>query len=336
MLFANPSFSIDQDIKDIIDTIDAAKKGCFQINQDFDIETFLPIIRSIRASYPDFWIGINFLAVNGLNAFPILASLENEGCRIDSYWGDDARIDEREPHQAEAAAIAKTRKECGWHGLYFGGTAFKKQRPVNPKDYAVSAMLAADYMDVVTTSGIATGNAAEISKIATFRSALPDAPIALASGITPDNAIDYKMVDCFMVATGINIDNDVLQTGLEFNQTLRKERAKKIALSLLRSGIKDALEKAQTISGGHMLTRTHFAQMLINEGYCKDMKTVFRRYLTGRKPGGVRVEWKDLDEVIHWIHAAGGKALIAHPFRYRMTHTTIKKMLKKNRTTGNH
>ena len=130
-----------------------------------------------------------------------------------------------------------------------------------------------------------------------------------------------------IVGLGIDIDNDELQTGLEFNQTLRKERAKKIALGLWRSGIKDALEKAQMLSGGHMLTRTHFAQMLIKEGYCKDMKSVFRRYLTGRKPGGVRVEWKDFNEVIKWIHSAGGKALIAHPFRYRMTQTKIKKML---------
>ncbi len=130
-----------------------------------------------------------------------------------------------------------------------------------------------------------------------------------------------------IVGLGIDIDNDFLQTGLEFNQTLRKERAKKIALGLWRSGIKDALEKAQKISGGNMLTRTHFAQMLIQEGYCKDMKSVFRRYLSGRKPGGVRVEWKDFNEVIKWIHSAGGKALIAHPFRYRMTHTKIKKML---------
>ena len=130
-----------------------------------------------------------------------------------------------------------------------------------------------------------------------------------------------------IVGLGIDIENDLLQTGLEFNQNLRNDRAKKIALGLWRSGIKDALEKAQEISGGHMLTRTHFAQMLINEGYCKDMKSVFRRYLTGRKPGGVSVEWKDFDEVINWIQSAGGKALIAHPFRYRMTHTKIKKML---------
>jgi 3',5'-nucleoside bisphosphate phosphatase len=130
-----------------------------------------------------------------------------------------------------------------------------------------------------------------------------------------------------IVGLGIDIDNDELQTGLEFNQTLRKDRAKKIALGLWRSGIKDSLEKAEKLSGGHMLTRTHFAQMLINEGYCKDMKSVFRRYMSGKKPGGVRVEWKNFDEVINWIHSAGGKALIAHPFRYRMTHTKIKKML---------
>ena len=137
-----------------------------------------------------------------------------------------------------------------------------------------------------------------------------------------------------IIGLGIDIGNDALQTGLEFNQALRLERAKKIALGLWRSGIKDALEKAQKLSGGHMLTRTHFAQMLISEGYCKDMKSVFRRYLTGRKPGGVRVEWKDFNEVINWVQSAGGKALIAHPFRYRMTHTKIKKMLIEFKDAG--
>ncbi len=54
--------------------IDAGISGCFLINHDFDVETFLPIIRSIRAQYPDFWIGLNFLAVTGRDAFPVLAS----------------------------------------------------------------------------------------------------------------------------------------------------------------------------------------------------------------------------------------------------------------------
>ena len=130
-----------------------------------------------------------------------------------------------------------------------------------------------------------------------------------------------------ILGLGVDIKNDILQTGLEHNQKLRKDRAEKIALGLWRSGIKDALEKTQSFSKTEMLTRTHFAQMLISEGYCKDMKAVFRRYLTGKKPGGVGVQWEGYDDVVKWIHAAGGKALIAHPLRYRMTHTKIKKML---------
>lgn len=188
--------------------IKAGLKGCFLINHDFGIEPFLPIITAIRGRYPDLWIGVNFLAVTGLDAFPILADLQARGVRIDAYWADDARIDEAASTQTEADSIAATRRDCGWGGLYFGGTAFKKQRPVDPKDYGRAASIAGGYMEVVTTSGIATGQSADLGKLARFRAALADRPIALASGITPDNAGDYAMVDCFMVATGINFEGD--------------------------------------------------------------------------------------------------------------------------------
>jgi predicted TIM-barrel enzyme len=188
--------------------VNAGLKGCFLINHDFGIEPFLPIIEAIRTRYPDFWIGLNFLAVTGLEAFPILAELGARGTPIDAYWADDARIDESADSQTEAEEIAAIRQSCGWEGLYFGGTAFKKQRPVDPQDHARAAAIAGNYMDVVTTSGIATGKSADIGKLDRFRQSLPGRPIALASGITPENARDYDMVDCFMVATGINIEGD--------------------------------------------------------------------------------------------------------------------------------
>jgi 3',5'-nucleoside bisphosphate phosphatase len=137
----------------------------------------------------------------------------------------------------------------------------------------------------------------------------------------------WRNMAIHILGLGIDINNDTLQTGLEHNQKLRKERAEKIALGLWRSGIKDALEKTQAFSKTNMLTRTHFAQMLISEGHCKDMKSVFRLYLTGKKPGGVGVQWEGYADIVKWIHAAGGKALIAHPLRYRMTNTKIKNML---------
>jgi predicted TIM-barrel enzyme len=59
-------------------------------------------------------------------------------------------------------------------------------------------------MDVITTSGVATGKEADLTKIEAFRAGIGERPLALASGITPDNAHAYSDVDCFMVATGIN------------------------------------------------------------------------------------------------------------------------------------
>ena len=149
--------------------------------------------------------------------------------------------------------------------------------------------------------------------------------VDLVSGV--EISAFWRNMTIHIIGLDIDINNDILQAGLVHNQQLRKERAKKIALGLWRAGIKDALEKTQALSKTDMLTRTHFAQMLIGEGYCKDMKSVFRRYLTGKKPGGIRVEWRSFDEVVGWIHAAGGQAVLAHPFRYRMTQTKIKNML---------
>jgi predicted TIM-barrel enzyme len=64
-------------------------------------------------------------------------------------------------------------------------------------------------MDAVCTSGVATGHAADLGKIGTFRKAIGDCTLMLASGITPDNAASYGAdVDGFMVATGINKEND--------------------------------------------------------------------------------------------------------------------------------
>jgi predicted TIM-barrel enzyme len=190
-------------LRNVREVIRAGAAGCFLINHDFEPERFLPIIRGTRAAYPSLWMGVNFLAVTGKDAFPMLGALATEGVKVDAYWADDARIDERGEND-EAREIARIRQESGWNGLYFGGTCFKKQREIDPARYGDAAREACAFMDVVTTSGVATGQEADLGKIATFRQAIGDTTLALASGITPENAASYGDVDCFMVATGIN------------------------------------------------------------------------------------------------------------------------------------
>ena len=201
----------EQTYRNIVIAMEGGCPGVFLINHDFEKEKLLPIIKRIRAAFSDYWLGINFLAVTGEFAFPILGALQSEGICIDGYWADDACIDERraENDQVEANKINIVRKESGWQGLYIGGTAFKKQREVDPARYAYSAQLATSYMDVVVTSGIATGHAADVTKIKTFRTSCEDTALAIASGITLDNVKNYiEDADLLMVATGINCKDD--------------------------------------------------------------------------------------------------------------------------------
>lgn len=191
--------------------IGAGASGVFLINHDFPPPAFLPIIRDVRSHYPSLWMGVNFLAVTGHEAFPLLGELHRGGCVVDAYWADDARIDERAAidAQAEAGLIDRARRDSGWDGLYFGGTCFKKQREVAPEHYGAAAERASAFMDVVTTSGVATAHAPDLGKVEVFRQAIGDAALALASGITPDNAhLFVQQVDCFMVATGVNRPGD--------------------------------------------------------------------------------------------------------------------------------
>jgi len=201
---------VQQTARNIDIAVAGGVPGVFLINHDFPVDDFLPIVRETRQRYPSLWIGLNFLAVPGDRAFPVLAELERKDCPIDAYWADDACIDEHATLEAQVAAIKirEIREQSGWKGFYLGGTCFKKQREVSIAKYGVSAELATHFMDAVCTSGVATGREADLDKISTFRESIGEHVLALASGITPDNASTYNEVDCFMVATGINVEGD--------------------------------------------------------------------------------------------------------------------------------
>ena len=65
--------------RNIAVAVAAGAHGVFLINHDFPKERLLPILRQVRAAWPELWLGVNFLAVTGRVAFPLLGGLEAEG-----------------------------------------------------------------------------------------------------------------------------------------------------------------------------------------------------------------------------------------------------------------
>lgn len=118
---------------------------------------------------------------------------------------------------------------------------------------------------------------------------------------------------------GLHIDpaNPLLVEGLRGIRSGRRHRAELMSESLARSGIGGVLDGAlRYASNPEMIGRTHFARYLVEAGHCKDVRSVFARYLVKGKPGYVSHEWGSLPDAISWIKAAGGVAVLAHPGRY--------------------
>ncbi|MGB5305734.1 MAG: PHP domain-containing protein [Gammaproteobacteria bacterium] len=135
---------------------------------------------------------------------------------------------------------------------------------------------------------------------------------------------------------GLNIDpaSTVLQSGLQRLVAFRDWRAEEIGRRLARAGIEGACAGAQALARGRIVSRTHFARHLVATGHAASVRDVFKHYLVNNKPGFVNGEWAGLEEALDWISAAGGLAVIAHPARYRLTATKLRRLIGEFREQG--
>lgn len=190
--------STEQALRNTTIAVDAGCAGVFLINHSISAESLLGMIRVVRASFSDLWLGANFL---GMGAADVFGKIPLDD--LDGIWTDDGCVDEHRTEQPAAEAVQTAIGESGWSGTYFGGVAFKYQREVD--DLTKAAEIASRYMDVVCTSGPGTGKAASIEKLKAMKLAIGDKPLAVASGITPENVSDaLPWVDLFLVSTGIS------------------------------------------------------------------------------------------------------------------------------------
>lgn len=176
---------------------EAGADGVFLINHGMPDSSLLDIHDAVAKRHHDWWIGVNCLGMTADETFKTVSPT------VTGVWSDNAGIDEGQLDQPMARQIGETQQARVPNCLWFGGVAFKYQRPVT--DLEAACQIATQHMDVVTTSGPGTGQAAEIKKIQRMKQALGDTPLAIASGITPENVHDYlPFADCFLVATGIS------------------------------------------------------------------------------------------------------------------------------------
>lgn len=138
-----------------------------------------------------------------------------------------------------------------------------------------------------------------------------------------------------IVGLGIDAEHLGIIEGLRRTREGRGNRAKQMAEQLLKAGIPGAYEGALHYAGNHQLiSRTHFARFLVEQGVCKDTEQVFKNYLVEGKPGYVPHQWASLDDAVAWIKSAGGVAVIAHPGRYHFNALQMEELYKHFKDIG--
>jgi len=148
-------------------------------------------------------------------------------------------------------------------------------------------------------------------------------------------SVSWESHTLHILALRIDPANTTLEAGLVSIRSGRDARARRIAAGLAEAGIPGAYEGARNyVTSDRLMSRTHFARFLVETGHAKETKDVFRRFLTPGKPGYVKHAWATLSEAVDWIHAAGGVAVVAHPGRYKVSPTGMRRLLGEFRDAG--
>ena len=125
----------------------------------------------------------------------------------------------------------------------------------------------------------------------------------------------------------IDVASPALQEVLDWIVHDRDERNEKMCELMRADGI-DITYGEMRERFGEVIGRPHFAEILIERGLAKDMRDAFDRYVEkGRKYYQGR-HFLSIERSIELIRAAGGTAVLAHPFQYRLDDAGLRDLIE--------
>lgn len=174
-----------------------------------------------------------------------------------------------------------------------------------------------------------------IAGLGSARAAANENGMAFVSGV--EISIAWQGQQIHIVGLNFDEHDHRLLAGLASIRGGRIDRAQRMSESLAAVGITGVFEQALTLAEDpDLISRAHFARCLVQRGLCPDVRSVFERYLVPGRPGYVEHHWPDLADAIGWITAAGGRAVVAHPGRYRLSAGAMRRFLDEFKSLGGH
>ena len=116
---------------------------------------------------------------------------------------------------------------------------------------------------------------------------------------------------------------------LQDSRATRGQRITKKLSELLDIDFDELWQAVLDKAGGNpqAVGRAHIGQVLFERGEVKTVQKAFDKYLADNKPAYVAIEALTMQHGIELIHACGGRAVLAHPTRYQLSATRVRKLI---------
>ena len=125
----------------------------------------------------------------------------------------------------------------------------------------------------------------------------------------------------------IDAQSPALGEVLDWMHRDREERNVKLCAMLRERGVDIDIERMHA-RFGDLVGRPHFAEIMIENGMARDMNDAFERLLNKNKPFFIPRQFLPIERSIEIIREAGGTAVLAHPFQYRLDDAGLRELIE--------
>ena len=144
----------------------------------------------------------------------------------------------------------------------------------------------------------------------------------------------YHGVEIHILGFYMDYTNPELISSLASIKQGRYNRNEEMCARFRADGIDMTMEKLQHGNPDTVVTRAHFARVLIAQGICKDMNQAFKKYLGKKCKYYIPTPDMPAADAIKLIKTYGKAAFIAHPLLYGFGYRQIEEMIEELKPYG--
>lgn len=138
----------------------------------------------------------------------------------------------------------------------------------------------------------------------------------------------YQGVEIHILGLFVDYQNPEFLAELDRLEQARFQRNLDMIALFQKNGIAITLEELQAGNPDSVITRAHFARVLVQKGICKDKNAAFERYIGVGCPYYLPKPQVTPEVSIPIITKAGGIPILAHPMLYHLGYDQVEKLIQ--------